>query len=489
VTRRGVLPAALAVAFLLLPALHLPSAAQPAPGRLIFAPIGAMVGVPVTARGTNLSPATRFALVWHSAHAHWNVGDGKFNGILAPDATRTLAAGTSDAQGRLLLHFAVPEDFGYIHDVELRPDGGTVAARQGFTIIPHLTVSPASGPLGTPITITMTGDGYRFYQLNWHLMYDGAQAGWLSAITTHGTARVTIPATGAIGLHTLQALEGPTAPYLNEQQSPNYQPLIPTVIGGSFRIVPGAPHLPDSVKRQTLPRTRAPAAVESSPTPSLSADFRSGVVGSTIALSGHGFTPHAGIAIGWETVVGDDISGNGFALQQRPFANATSDSSGAFSVRVKTPDDLGGEHRIIALEHGQPATAAIATNYTITPSVAEIAPSGVLQPGQEITIHVKGASWTETGNIYTVDVDDGYFGYACGFFSQGDVTMRFRAPGGSGWHFIDLYPAIYNGKILGPGLPPQGSDVNGSYFLLPMLNVIDHPAERMPAFHFAIRVR
>jgi hypothetical protein len=489
VTYRGVLAAAVMAAFLLLPALHLPSVAQPAPGRLIFAPIGAMVGVPVAARGTSLAPATRYALVWHSAHAHWNVGEGKFNGILAPDATRVLARGISDARGTLALHFTVPEDFGYIHDVELQPDGGAVAAHQGFTIIPHLTVSPASGPLGTPITITMTGDGYRFYQLNWHLMYDGAQTGWLSAITTHGTARVTIPATGAIGLHTLQALEGPTAPYLNEQQSPNYQPLIPTVIAGRFRIVPGAPHLPGSVKRQTLPRTPAPAALASSATPSLGTDFRSGVVGSTIALSGRGLTPHAAIAIGWETVVGDDISGNGFAMQQRPLTNATSDAGGAFLVRVKTPDDLGGEHRIIALERGQPATVAIATSYTITPSVAEIAPSGPLQSGQEITIHVKGASWTETGNIYTVDVDDAYFGYACGFFSQGDVTMRIRAPGGSGWHFIDLYPAIYNGKILGPGLPPQGSDVNGSYFLLPMLNVIDHPAERMPAFHFAVRVR
>jgi hypothetical protein len=267
VTYRGVLAAAVMAAFLLLTALHLPSVAQPAPGRLIFAPIGAMVGVPVAARGTSLAPATRYALVWHSAHAHWNVGEGKFNGILAPDATRVLARGISDARGTLALHFTVPEDFGYIHDVELQPDGGAVAAHQGFTIIPHLTVSPASGPLGTPITITMTGDGYRFYQLNWHLMYDGAQTGWLSAITTHGTARVTIPATGAIGLHTLQALEGPTAPYLNEQQSPNYQPLIPTVIAGRFRIVPGAPHLPGSVKRQTLPRTPAPAALARSATP------------------------------------------------------------------------------------------------------------------------------------------------------------------------------------------------------------------------------
>jgi hypothetical protein len=487
VRRRGVLLAALAAGFLLVQALRLTVAGQPAPGRLTFSPIGALVGVPVTAQGTNLAPATHYALVWHSPRPHWNVGDGKFNGILAPDATRTLASGISDAQGALALHFTVPEDFGYLHDVELQTDAGTQAARQGFTVIPHLTISPTSGPLGTPITITMTGDGYRFYQLNWHLMYDGAQTGWLSAITTHGTSRVTIPAAGAIGMHTLQALEGPTAPYLNEEQSPNYQPLIPTVLAASFRITPGAPHLPGAVAAQSLARGAAPAAATGAASASFAADFRSGTVGSVITLSGHGFTPHTAIDIGWETVVGNDITGSGWETQQRPLASATSDAGGGFSVRVRTPDDLGGDHRILAQEHGQPASA-VATTYTLTPSISAIAPAGVLHPGQQITLHVKGAGWTETGNIYTIVVDDAFFGYACGFFSQGDITMHIHVPGASGWHYVDLYPAIYNGKILGPGLPPQGSDVNGSYFLLPMLNVIDHPAERMPAFHLALQV-
>lgn len=487
-THRGVLLAALA-AFLLAPGLRAPAVAQTDAGRLTFAPDGAPVGMPVTARGTGLAPTTHFALVWHSGAARWNVGDGKFNGILAPDTMRTLATGTSDAHGALALHFTVPEDFGYLHDVDVRSDAGTLTAHQGFTVIPRLTISPASGPLGTPITITMTGDGYRFYQLNWHLMYDGAQTGWLSAITTHGTARVTIRAAGAIGMHTLQALEGPTAPYLNEQQSPNYQPLIPTVLAGSFHITPGAPRLPGTTAAQSLPRGRTSArAADGTATRSFAADFRSGVVGSMMTFSGHGFTPHGAVDIAWETVVGNDITGSGWATQQRPLASATSDANGAFSIRVRTPDDLGGDHRIIAQERGQPATA-VATNYTLTPSVSEIVPARVLRPGEQLTIRVKGAGWSETGNIYTVDVDDAYFGYACGFFSQGDVTMRIHAPGASGWHFIDLYPAIYNGKILGPGLPPEGSDVNGSYFLLPMLNVADHPGERLPAFHIAVRVR
>jgi hypothetical protein len=77
----------------------------------------------------------------------------------------------------------------------------------------------------------------------------------------------------------------------------------------------------------------------------------------------------------------------------------------------------------------------------------------------------------------------------CGFNSHGDVTMRLRAPGRTGTHYIDLYPTIYTGQIAGPGAPPVGATVNGIYFLLPMLNAIDHPGERLPAFHLAFGVR
>ncbi len=451
---------------------------------LTFAPVAGSVGTPVVAHAAHVAPDTAYALVWHTGRAHWQVADGKFLGIAAPDMTRTLASGTSDANGGLDLRFKVPEDFGYIHDVELRANG-TIAANQGFTVIPRFTISPASGPLGTPITVTMTGVGYRFYQVNWHLMYDGAQTGWLSAITTHGTARVTIPATGALGMHTLQVLEGPTAPYLNEAQSPNYQPLIPTVIAQRFRITPGSPHLPGSSIAQNAARAADP--VNYAAGTSLSTSYGSGRVGSPVTLKGRGFAPATKIAVEWETVVGDDITGRGWTLQRRPLATVTSDQGGAFTLRFRTPDDLGGDHHIIAHAAGVENAAETITTYNLVPSVVEFTSSA--GPGDPITIHVKGGGWSETGNIYTVVIDNSYFGYACGFNTQGDITMKIHAPGQTGWHFIDLYPAIYNGKIQGPGSPPPGSDVNGSYFLLPMLNVSDHPGERLPAFHLALRVR
>ncbi len=85
-------------------------------------------------------------------------------------------------------------------------------------------------------------------------------------------------------------------------------------------------------------------------------------------------------------------------------------------------------------------------------------------------------------------LDNGTIGYGCGFNSQGDVTMHLRAPGRTGVHFLDLYPTIYRGEINGPGSPPAGASVNGIYFLLPMLNVPDHPGEALPAFHLTFTV-
>jgi hypothetical protein len=169
--------------------------------------------------------------------------------------------------------------------------------------------------------------------------------------------------------------------------------------------------------------------------------------------------------------------------------SVTSDASGAFVLRIKTPADLGGAHRVIAHAASGPAVAnEAAITYTITPQLDPIVPA-VVHPGASIAIHLTGIGWTETGNTYTLDLDNGYMGYACGFNSQGDVAIALRAPGRPGRHYIDLYPTIYTGKILDPGAPADLLAVAGGYFLQPMLNAADHPGERLPAFHLAFEVR
>src|SRR5690606_32370969 len=92
-------------------------------------------------------------------------------------------------------------------------------------------------------------------------------------------------------------------------------------------------------------------------------------------------------------------------------------------------------------------------------------------------IHLKGVGWTETANIYAVVYDNAYIGSACGFNSQGDVVIPLHASGSPGWHFIDLYPAIYKGKEARP-----------RNFRLPQLTYADdHPGEDLPRFRFAFR--
>jgi hypothetical protein len=86
-------------------------------------------------------------------------------------------------------------------------------------------------------------------------------------------------------------------------------------------------------------------------------------------------------------------------------------------------------------------------------------------------------------------IDKGTVGYECGFNTGGNVIVRMRAPGRIGSHYVDLYPTIYRGKLLGPGAPPTGSQFNGTYFLLPMLNAIDHPGEPLPVYHLRFDVR
>ncbi|MEJ2289929.1 MAG: hypothetical protein P8Y02_15110 [Deinococcales bacterium] len=318
-----------------------------AAGRLAFAPDHGPVGTAVTAQASGLTPGAHLTLVWQTADASWQVGDGAFNGVRASTVERTLG---------------------------------------DFVVSPHLTVTPTSGPVGTPIHIRFTGLGYRFYHLAWHLLYDGGNTGILTGLSTHGTAEATIPATGTVGPHTLQVIVGThSIPYLNEQQAPIYIPQVPLVESAVFRVTSG-PAVTRSAASQDLPRTPGSAAsATGGSTPSLSLDYTSGTVGSPTVLRGHGFPPASKVTLTWSTVVGNRISGAGWQESTRPFATVTSGADGGFAYRFDTPDDLGGVHHIVATA----GNARAAASYTIEPSAFEVSPRTVA-PGGDLTVHLKG---------------------------------------------------------------------------------------------------
>ena len=109
----------------------------------------------------------------------------------------------------------------------------------------------------------------------------------------------------------------------------------------------------------------------------------------------------------------------------------------------RIPDDLGGWH---AVKLAAAQSSAGAKCPTMSSRVlAKVKPKRV-KVGETFTVQIKGVGWTELDNTVAVTYDNAAIGYACGFNTNGDVTINLVATGEPGTHLIDLYPAIYRGK-------------------------------------------
>jgi hypothetical protein len=104
----------------------------------------------------------------------------------------------TDASGKLAATFTVPEDFGFLHDLVLQ-QGERLFIQAGFGVDMSVALSPPSGPVGTPIKVEIKGIGWRPLESSWMLLYDNNFTGWVSAVTTAGSATFTIPASGRPG--------------------------------------------------------------------------------------------------------------------------------------------------------------------------------------------------------------------------------------------------------------------------------------------------
>jgi hypothetical protein len=434
-------------------------------GRMTLSPEHGPPGVPVRVTAEELPANTDFRLVWRTVNGSWKVAQAQYHGREYTPAMVEMARVRTDAAGRLSAVFIVPEGFGFLHDVVLQRDE-RVFIQAGFSVDMSVTLSPQSGPVGTPISVKVSGIGWRPLESSWLLLYDNHFTGWISAVTTAGSATVTIPASGLPGMHVLEVLHGEfTFPYRNMQQSPEGDRPRFTL---HFDVTPGAPALPPPVQEQAQQHvSRLPAAG------ALVVRPRFGAVGQSVAVSGTGFTPGEHYALGWTTTVGNRVGGGGWNESSRPIAEGVADPSGYAEFHFTVPDDLGGVHTISVNNRSDRQIGSFWIKPTAFPLDIERGPPGTL-----FNIHLKGVGWTETANIYTVVYDNSYIGYACAFNSQGDVEIPLQATGDPGWHFIDLYPAIYRGDERQP-----------RNFLIPQLTyAADHPGEDLPRFRFAFEV-
>jgi hypothetical protein len=433
-------------------------------GRINVAPEHGQIGTPLTVSGQGLPAEQDFELVWRTVNGSWKVADGEYHGREFTPVAFRVATVKTDKSGHFTASFPAPDDFGYMHDIVLQ-QGRRLLTQTAFSIDMTVRLLADHGAVGSPIEIEAKGIGWRELQDSWMLLYDNKYTGWMSSITTHGTARFSVPATGRAGLHILEVLNSDFGSiYRNPQQAP--QPDRPR-FKLPYTITPGAPVLPAPPEQQLQASIRSlspPGDLVS--TPAFSPIDR------PVVTVGTGFDPGKTYQLNWSSLTGNRIIGH-WEEASRTIAEARSDASGRLEFRYKTPDDLGGDHTLWVDKNGSKVTGS----YWVVPSAL---PLDVTRGpvGTTFKIHLKGVGWTETANIFTVVYDNAHTGYACGFNSQGDVEIFMQATGAPGWHFVDLYPAIYKGKETQP--------VN---FRLPQLTYAkDHPAEDLPAFHFAFEV-
>lgn len=460
--------------------------ASPAPidyvGEFALTPSEGPIGSLVRAQGSGFDANASLRLVWQAFRGAWKTDDTpqNFKGREYQEELLPLGEVQTDADGSFSTSFTVLDGFGFAHDVRVIQDD-VVRNQSSFSVEMRVSVTPKSGPIGTPITIDVEGIGITPLTHSWLLTYDNRFTGWLSAVTTEGRARAVIPATGSVGPHVLKILHGSfTFPYMNPQQSP--EPDRPTFTE-MFTITEGPPVLPAAAAEQWDPVVAgsAPSDVDGAV---IWTDPVEGQPGTRTMLRGSGLPPGAVLSVGWLTQVagasydgGLMISGEG---DNRPKADwelgtVTTDSSGTLEWEFEVPIDKGGWHEITVARDDE---VAAATGYRVRPVASAITPtSGPV--GTVITLNVSGVDDTDTGKIFMTVYDNGLVGYSCSVTGQGEITINLPAAGDPGWHFIDLYPGIY-----------KGEDLKGVYnYRIPQLTYADdHPGEILPAFRFAFEV-
>jgi hypothetical protein len=208
---------AIASAFLCFMILLAPSAVDAANGPAIaVSPAAATVGSTITITGAGFPPNTNIYLGWVSQNATWQVQaipTPQVTGIKTTPLVYKLSTLESNASGSFSAQVVVPSDYGGSHAIQAYATNGTaISPVASFTLVPHFQISPTSGPAGTPITVVATGLGTGIYSTTYHLYWDNAYVGYMTAVSTGGATNFTFYASGTAGPHFVSIYEGYPGP-------------------------------------------------------------------------------------------------------------------------------------------------------------------------------------------------------------------------------------------------------------------------------------
>ncbi|MFO7544204.1 MAG: hypothetical protein R6W77_01760 [Trueperaceae bacterium] len=444
-------------------------------GNIATDPTTATVGEPVSFLGSGFEPGSELELIWTTYDLDWRMGsvagkyDGTFLGLQRSPTERALGTANVGSDGSFEATIPVPEDFGGMHDVVVR-QGDVNLNKAGLFVRADMQLSPEEGPLGSDVTVTITGIDSGNPMVWYLLTYDHSITGFVSAVRNRGTAKFVIPAVGAPGPHLVRLEDSPFGhPYLPLDTSPWAHLEVPSRI---FTVTDETPVLPPPPGEQQLP---AVAGTEpASDGPVIWLDPWAAPVGASTTIHGKGFDSDSVVQLTMSNMAGSRVTSSGFAPVEEALMDVAVGADGTFSATFAVPDTLGGLHDIFVRPASEPeATITAETQMRVLPLALELENDKV-RFGDTLMLHIKGIGWTQTENIFGISIDNTYIGYACGFSTNGDVRVPIQVSWEPGWHFIDVYPSFYRNK--------QYSEVDEAPFLFrqSMLSWDDHPS----GFHF-----
>jgi hypothetical protein len=161
-------------------------------------PVGTRAGL----SGRGFPANASLSLVWGTQAGSRVSGNG-----FAPKE-HELAKIIVGADGRLDAPLYVPDDLGGMHTLSVR-SGDKTLARAFFAIETSVvSMSPTSGPAGTPVTIHLKGVGWTDVDNIYVATYDNGYMGYACGFNSQGDVVVNFTATGSPGMHLIDFYPG-----------------------------------------------------------------------------------------------------------------------------------------------------------------------------------------------------------------------------------------------------------------------------------------
>lgn len=121
------------------------------------------------------------------------------NGFAAQE--KELARLTTGADGSLKLPVKIPDDLGGPHSITIK-SGDTILSQAHFVVETSIvSISPTSGPAGTPVSIHLKGVGWTDYDNIYVATYDNAYMGYACGFNSQGDVVINFTAAGPPGTH------------------------------------------------------------------------------------------------------------------------------------------------------------------------------------------------------------------------------------------------------------------------------------------------